>query len=319
MSELAQIGVIFTHYHSLCGIVYGLGLTPELDSVGGYFLESRASNGASNSSNNHTQPHANGNTHPHAQGSVPGHGQYVDDLSVNSQDSLVWAPRTAELLNEGGRGSGEDEGEDMDCVESEEAQNEGDARRMDAFTNSETLYDEIKSEDTDRLSMDTRVGDGWPCAHEDFDQKQHSPLRIQDYSWQDQAFSTLNGFLGGVAQLFDDEFKVAIEMTDNHLGLSQVDTTRFRRAIWFYIHRTCGILHDDYDYSEVNKLVERPLKSFIKRITCYPKTTTMKDFLGCRAGLRDAETVHISILATEARKQAELLFFLRALAEYMNS
>eukprot|EP01134_Creolimax_fragrantissima_P006797 CFRG6797T1 len=300
MSELTQIAVIFAHYHCLCGVVYGLGLNPELDAPGGYTFAPSMSYSVS---------------------AVPAP---TPSASVSPEDvsQEVWAPRTAELLGESGRncgnndiGKGSDEDDNDLDVEEEK---EGEARRMDEFENAETLYDEMNHDDPDRFSIYTRVSSGWPNAHVDFNQKNNPPLRIQDYSWQDQAFSTLNRYLGGVAQLLDDEFKVAIEMTDNHLGQSKVDTTRFRHAIWFYIHRTCGILHDDYDYSEVNRLVEMPLKSYIKRVTCYPKTTKYQDFLGCRAGLRDPETAHITILAMEARKQAELLFFLRALAEYMN-
>lgn len=85
----------------------------------------------------------------------------------------------------------------------------------------------------------------------DFDTKVGPPLRIQDYSWQDHAYSQLNRFYS-VAQLLDDEFAIAFNMTDNQLGESkELDTTKFRQAVWNYIHRLNGIFHDDYDYQEV--------------------------------------------------------------------
>lgn len=51
--------------------------------------------------------------------------------------------------------------------------------------------------------------------------------------------------------MLDDEFSESFGMTDNQLGESeQLDTTKFRQAIWNYIHRLHGIFHDDYDYQE---------------------------------------------------------------------
>jgi len=59
---------------------------------------------------------------------------------------------------------------------------------------------------------------------------------------------------------------------------SNVDTTSFRQAIWNYIHSLFGIRHDDYDYSVVNKLLERPLKAYVKIVTCFPERVTRADY-----------------------------------------
>lgn len=37
-------------------------------------------------------------------------------------------------------------------------------------------------------------------------------------------------------------------------GRQNVDTSKFRRAIWNYIQCIYGIRHDDYDYGEVNQV-----------------------------------------------------------------
>lgn len=46
---------------------------------------------------------------------------------------------------------------------------------------------------------------------------------------------------------------------------------------------TCGVTHhplspsyDDYDYGEVNQLLERSLKIYIKTVACYPEKTTKR-------------------------------------------
>jgi len=59
---------------------------------------------------------------------------------------------------------------------------------------------------------------------------------------------------------------------------NNVDTTSFRRAIWNYIHSLFGIRHDDYDYSVINKLLERPLKAYVKIVTCFPERVTHADY-----------------------------------------
>lgn len=58
----------------------------------------------------------------------------------------------------------------------------------------------------------------------------------------------------------------------------QVDTSLLRRAIWNYIHSLYGIRHDDYDYGEINELLDRQLKTYIKTIACYPDRTTKHDY-----------------------------------------
>ncbi|VDP31242.1 unnamed protein product [Soboliphyme baturini] len=50
-----------------------------------------------------------------------------------------------------------------------------------------------------------------------------------------------------------------------------VDTTKYRIAIWNYIQSLYGIRHDDYEYSEVNKLLSRQIKTYIKTICCFPE------------------------------------------------
>jgi hypothetical protein len=70
-----------------------------------------------------------------------------------------------------------------------------------------------------------------------------------------------------------------------------VDTSAFRRAIWNYIHCMFGIRHDDYDYGEVNILLERSLKSYIKTVTCYPEQTTKKDYDSFMLEFKDSEKV----------------------------
>lgn len=73
--------------------------------------------------------------------------------------------------------------------------------------------------------------------------------------------------------------------------VKNVDTSAFRCAIWNYIHCLYGIMHDDFNYSQVNQLLDRNLKSYIKTVTCYPERLTKKDYDSCMQEFRHSEKV----------------------------
>ena len=95
-----------------------------------------------------------------------------------------------------------------------------------------------------------------------------------------------------------------------------VDTARFRSAVWHYVHRVQGIFHDDYSYNSVNFWLNRRLKTYIKKLVCFPKDIKKADFQNMGIDLHHHEKVHLSLLATTARKQAALLYGLRAIMQY---
>ncbi|KAK7080084.1 Sestrin-1, partial [Halocaridina rubra] len=144
-------------------------------------------------------------------------------------------------------------------------------------------------------------------------------IKSQDCSWEEHGFSLVSELYSEVGDILDDKFKTAYSLTYYTCGnKTDVDTFPFRRAVWNYLHCLYGIRHDDYDYSQINQLLERKLKMFLKTVSCYPErltegqasTTVMKGFL-------QSEKVHVMVLVLEARLQAELLHGLRALGQYL--
>ncbi|XP_065350350.1 sestrin homolog isoform X2 [Cloeon dipterum] len=143
-------------------------------------------------------------------------------------------------------------------------------------------------------------------------------FRVQDYSWEDHGYSLVNRLYNDVGNLLDAKFKKAYNMTYYTMGGNKdVDTSRFRRAIWNYIHCVFGIRHDDYDYGEVNQLLERSLKAYIKSTCCYPERVATRDFAQVLAEFEHSEKVHINLMVQEARMQAELLYALRVVMNHM--
>ncbi|KAJ8276683.1 hypothetical protein COCON_G00084350 [Conger conger] len=143
-------------------------------------------------------------------------------------------------------------------------------------------------------------------------------FRAQDYSWEDHGFSLVNRLYSDIGILLDDKFRTVCNLTYYNMATHEdVDTTTLRRAIFNYVHCMYGIRYDDYNYGEVNQLLERSLKVYIKTVTCYPERTTCHMYHSYWRQFRHSEKVHVNLLLMEARMQAELLYALRAITHYM--
>ncbi|XP_054164280.1 sestrin-3-like [Oppia nitens] len=159
-------------------------------------------------------------------------------------------------------------------------------------------------------------------GYEDFARRREADFptfRVQDYSWDDHGFSLVNRLYSDIGNLLDEKFKVCYNLTYFTMGnKTNIDTTPFRRAIWNYIQSMYGIRHDDYDYREVNLLVERNLKAYIKSLCCYPhRVRHNREFNKVMRGFRTSEKIHVNLMVFEARLQAELLYALRAVMRHM--
>lgn len=116
---------------------------------------------------------------------------------------------------------------------------------------------------------------------------------LQDYSWEDHGFSLVNRLYSDIGHLLDDRFRSVTSLPSLH-------SPDLKRAIWNYIQCVIGIRwaavcliptsssssppgcriehvwlrrYDDYDYGEVNQLLPRDLKPYIKAVACFPDAT----------------------------------------------
>lgn len=135
-------------------------------------------------------------------------------------------------------------------------------------------------------------------------------FRVQDYSWEDHGFSLVNRLYSDIGHLLDDRFRSVTALPSSH-------GPDLKRAIWNYIHCMLGIRYDDYDYGEVNQLLERDLKIYIKTVACFPDAKKTPLCPQPWAPLKPSERIHVNLLIMEARLQAELLYALRAITQYM--
>ncbi|XP_062820189.1 sestrin-3 [Anolis carolinensis] len=145
-------------------------------------------------------------------------------------------------------------------------------------------------------------------------------FRVQDYSWEDHGFSLVNRLYSDIGLLLDERFRTVDGLKGGSMAKRQgCEHAAFKRAIWNYVHCIFGIRYDDYDYAEVNHLLERLLKLYIKTVTCFPEKMNPETFERFWKQFKHSEKVHVNLLILEARLQAELLYALRAITHHMVS
>ncbi|KAM3602267.1 uncharacterized protein V6R79_001120 [Siganus canaliculatus] len=292
LAELIHAVVLLTHYHSLASFTFGCGIMPDIQCDGGHTFRPPSL------SQYCVCDIANGN----------GHVNLPDDLLGNqdlSGEVEVLMERMKQL---------------QECRDDEEASQEEMATRFEREKTESMLV--VTSEDEESVpSRDiSRHFEDPSYGYKDFSRRgEHVPtLRVQDYSWEDHGFSLVNRLYPDVGQMLDEKFQMAYNLTYNTMATHKdVDTSMLRRAIWNYIHCMFGIRYDDYDYGEINQLLDRSFKIYIKTMVCSPEKTTKRMYESFWRQFQHSEKVHVNLLLMEARMQAELLYALRAITRYM--
>ncbi|GMT37657.1 hypothetical protein PFISCL1PPCAC_28954, partial [Pristionchus fissidentatus] len=157
-----------------------------------------------------------------------------------------------------------------------------------------------------------------PLAYRDFACRDDpaKTYKIHEFDW-DHAFNMINDVDPISADLFDKRFELMQNLTYNTMGdYNNIDTSEYRLAIWNYIHALFGIRHDDYEYQKVNELLSRQMKTFVKTCVCYPERMTEELRNHVMPDFTSSERIHALLIIIEARCQANLLYFTRALNNY---
>ena len=142
-------------------------------------------------------------------------------------------------------------------------------------------------------------------------------FRAQDYSWDKHCYAILSRFDPRAADLLDELFRTIYSLTYYTLGTSKdVDTEPLRQGVWYYAQSIFGVRNDDFDYRQINIVMERPLKNFVRKIVCYPETIVEEDW-NFQDALTPSERCHIALIAASARTQASLMYALRAVHKVM--
>ncbi|XP_034938771.1 sestrin-3 isoform X1 [Chelonus insularis] len=312
LAEVVHAIVLLAHFHSLSSFVFSCGINEELDNVTSYQYKE---NIQANSNNVQLAKDKLVSSSPKK---IPSSGGKTDKIqSPPSSPSIVGEQEVGvETLMERMKHLSEKS-------ESYQITQEELSKRFESV---ETQSAELAAApQRGSFSLDSDIGpfiEDPTFIYQDFAKRGQlndiPTFRVQDYSWDDHGYSLVNRLYNDVGNLLDDKFKTAYNLTYYTMGThNKVDTSRFRRAIWNYIQCMFGIRHDDYDYNEVNQLLERSLKTFIKSAVCYPERVTKRDYDRVMKEFKHSEKVHVNLMILEARMQAELLYALRAVMRYM--
>lgn len=312
LAEVVHAIVILTHFHSLCSFVFSCGVNQEVDQIGAHTYPT---SGGTNATALGVDP-SNINISKSQPKDIPISNRkdwkYSSNLSPPSPTepevgitTLMQRMKTLSEHNE-------------ECTPVELTKR---------FENVESQSAELGAVGTEPQEAPADicvfVEDPSFIYHDFAKRHDHDDIltfRVQDYSWDDHGYSLVNRLYNDVGNLLDDKFKTAYNLTYYTMGgRTDVDTSRFRRAIWNYIQCLLGIRHDDYNYGEINQLLERTLKTFIKSACCYPARVTKKDYDRVLREFKHSEKVHVNLMVLEARMQAELLYALRTVNRYMTN
>ncbi|XP_072356074.1 sestrin-1 isoform X4 [Scyliorhinus torazame] len=295
LAELVHVVVLLTHYHSLASFTYGCGINPEIHCDGGHTFRLPSVGSC------YVCDFTNGNN-------------AVDDL-LNGQEGNEGTETVCEV-----EALMKKMKQLQECRDEEEASQEEMATRFER-EKAESLY----VAPTDEESVDTREVsrhfEDPSYGYKEFPRQgeQNVPtFRAQDYTWEDHGYSLVNRLYPDVGQLLDEKFQIVYNLTYNTIAMHKdVDTSMLRRAIWNYIHCMFGIRYDDYDYGEINQLLDRNFKAYIKTVVCSPVMTTKRMYDSFWRQFKHSEKIHVNLLLMEARMQAELLYALTAITRYL--
>ncbi|XP_077875650.1 sestrin-1 isoform X3 [Ictidomys tridecemlineatus] len=296
LAELVHAVVLLTHYHSLASFTFGCGISPEIHCDGGHTFRPPSV------SNYCICDITNGNHN-------------VDEMQVNSAGNISVSESFFEV-----EALMEKMKQLQECRDEEEASQEEMASRFEIEKRESMCVFSSDDEEVTPARDVSRHFEDTSYGYKDFSRHgMHVPtFRVQDYCWEDHGYSLVNRLYPDVGQLIDEKFHIAYNLTYNTMAMHKdVDTSMLRRAIWNYIHCMFGIRYDDYDYGEINQLLDRSFKVYIKTVVCTPEKVTKRMYDSFWRQFKHSEKVHVNLLLIEARMQAELLYALRAITRYM--
>eukprot|EP00741_Cyanophora_paradoxa_P016244 tig00000197_g15683.t1 len=319
IAELMHAIVLMSTFHSLCGFVHGSGLLPEAD-----LCAADEEDPNEPSSPTHGGGGSGGEGSPRPAGSSPRHR------------SAPATPATPATPLAGAAAPADGGGEEVDTAEAIRLLKLG----KDAWTRSSddkiTLLEkasrvggagtstppsEPPSSDRPHFDCSRYIGP-YRMQHSDFNVRsnEYKGLRSTELCWAAHGYAMVNRFYPGVAPLLDREFKVTLESTDNSFACApDVDTRPFRSAVWYYVHLIMGHSNDDFDYHQVNVILNRALKRYVKKAVTLPENLSRHDFVNFGYEMPAKEKVHVILLAAQARREAALLHALHAVNSRMTS
>lgn len=295
VSELTHAVVIIAHYLTLSGLVFACGINPELDMSNGYSIRSPSTSSTGSEPLTPTKLR---------------NSCALDSSVITHESGTTTAvyERIKRVQQEEDVQDGEEE-EDVKIRQFKEMEN----KECDECESDITCIDTARERSCSMYNEDENF------HYEEYKRNPDSNpvFRESDFNWQEHCFSFLNRSFPNMGFLMDEKFKCTSELTYRNVGdITNIDTTKFRVATWNFVHLLYVFYHEDYNYAEVEKLLDSPYKNYIKKVACYPERVSFVDFEF--TNFLPSEKVHVNLLVLESRFQAIILYATRSIMNHMN-
>ena len=198
-----------------------------------------------------------------------------------------------------------------------------DSIKQESFTSIESSKDSTKIPDS---LLDTAFNKHLSQENEKFsvDGPEHNMVcSFLDFNWSDNGSYILQNLYPSGVQSIDEEITYIIELTSNSLGEKPLScTSQIRRAIIYYIEKLFGYYHEDYNYANINKLLDingNKYTKFIKNFCFYPNRITAKELKEMTKVFKYEEIMHIILLIGEVKARTQLIYVSKAVNEVMKN
>jgi hypothetical protein len=152
-------------------------------------------------------------------------------------------------------------------------------------------------------------------SHKDFDVNSNQYRSYLEFNWNDHAYYILQDLYPEGVECFHKEINYITNLTTNSLASCnlELNTFPFRNSICYYIEKILGYIHEDYDYSIVNRLLNKDYKKFIKNVTCFPQRLNNDNFKTMSVAFSKEEILHMILLAATVKCRTQLTYLASAL------
>ncbi|ORY80500.1 PA26 p53-induced protein-domain-containing protein [Protomyces lactucae-debilis] len=306
MGELCQAMCILTVVHSQARFVLGCGVVPEPDTFGGACIRKATRN-------QHTLDLGEQRdglnvvplfmTSPHA---------YASKTTLTSMMAIPTVVDFSRRLSNGS------EGESMpSLLRKRRLSVGGQHQNQQSEENSSTAKIPVNPILEDMSRYCRPEGD---ISDETFDitSDEYSILDLSEFNWEDRCCPLIGRIVPGLERILEQTLTEAQEaagemdegflFSDSH---GPVDQRPLREAVWNFVLRLYGVHQDGYRYQDVNLLLNKSARRFLKKVCFNAVAVSRHDWATVGKGLTDPEKVLLTLLASHARLSASLLYAFR--------
>jgi len=158
-------------------------------------------------------------------------------------------------------------------------------------------------------------------VYHDFDPHSEDYRSYLEFNWQDHAYYILRNYHPNGVDCIHQEIEYLSTLTTDSLGdkNSKLNTFPIRYAVCCYVEKILGYYHEDYNYSNVNKLLNVSYKTFIKNVACYPHKLKPEDFNDLNLAFNNEEILHIILLVSIIKERTQMTYLANSLYEIIKS